>query len=114
MSLTAIQLSEAAGNACMMSDALEATDDDERAQGSGVVQSVPPPAPVIEPLASAAPPVRLTALASSLGEPKAKIHRHLSTLKFLGFVDQDAQTECYRLGPERAHIGHGAGDQLRL
>jgi IclR family transcriptional regulator, KDG regulon repressor len=98
----------------MMSDALEATDDDERAQGSGVIQSVVTAAQVIEALAAAAQPVRLTALAHSLGEPKAKIHRHLSTLKFLGFVDQDAQTECYRLAPKLAHIGQAAADQLDL
>ena len=30
------------------------------------------------------------------------MHRHLATLKYLGFVDQDRQTECYRLAPKLA------------
>jgi IclR family acetate operon transcriptional repressor len=58
--------------------------------------------------------MRLTALANQLGEPKAKIYRHLSTLRYLGFVDQDAQTECYRLGPKLVHIGQAATDQFDL
>lgn len=97
-----------------MSDLLELSDDDDRIQGSGVIQSVVTAAQVIEALAAAGQPVRLTALAQQLGEPKAKVHRHLSTLKFLGFVDQDSQTECYRLAPKLAHIGQAAADQLDL
>jgi IclR family acetate operon transcriptional repressor len=97
-----------------MSDALELSDDDDRVQGSGVIQSVVTAVQVIEALAAAEQPVRLTALAQQLGEPKAKVHRHLSTLKFLGFVDQDSQTECYRLAPKLAHIGQAAADQLDL
>jgi IclR family transcriptional regulator, KDG regulon repressor len=97
-----------------MPDVLALPDDDDRLQGSGVIQSVVTAAQVIEALAAAGQPVRLTALAQQLGEPKAKIHRHLSTLKFLGFVDQDAQTECYRLAPKLAHIGQAAADQLDL
>jgi len=69
---------------------------------------------IIEALAAAGQPMRLTALANQLGEAKAKMHRHLSTLKHLGFVDQDAQTECYRLGPKLVHIGQAAIDQFDL
>jgi IclR family KDG regulon transcriptional repressor len=97
-----------------MSDVLELSDEDDRVQGSGVIQSVVTAGQVIEALAAAGQPVRLTALAQQLGEPKAKVHRHLSTLKFLGFVDQDSQTECYRLAPKLAHIGQAAADQLDL
>jgi IclR family acetate operon transcriptional repressor len=42
------------------------------------------------------------------------MHRHLSTLKHIGFVDQDAQTECYKLGLKLAHIGQAAIDQFDL
>jgi IclR family acetate operon transcriptional repressor len=101
-----------------MSDLLEVTDDDDRAQdsvqGSGIIQSVVTAAQVIEALAAAGQPMRLTALAHQLGEPKAKVHRHLSTLKYLGFVDQDAQSECYHLAQKLAHIGQAAADQLDL
>jgi IclR family KDG regulon transcriptional repressor len=91
---------------------LEATEDDERAQG--VIQSVVTAGQIIEAMAAAGQPLRLTALAHQLGEPKAKMHRHLATLKYLGFVDQDAQTECYRLAPKLAHIGQAASDQFDL
>lgn len=88
--------------------------DEEQAAGAGLVQSVMMAGQIIEALAAAGQPMRLTALANQLGEAKPKIHRHLSTLKFLGFVDQDAQTECYRLGPKLVHIGQAAIDQFDL
>jgi DNA-binding IclR family transcriptional regulator len=58
--------------------------------------------------------MRLTALANHLGEPKARMHRHLSTLKHLGFVEQDPQTECYKLGLKLAHVGQAAMEQFDL
>ncbi|MBX3551552.1 MAG: IclR family transcriptional regulator [Pseudolabrys sp.] len=88
--------------------------DEDRAGGSGMIQSVVMTGQIIEALAAAGQPMRLTALANQLGEAKAKMHRHLSTLKHLGFVDQDAQTECYRLGPKLVHIGQAAIDQFDL
>ena len=90
------------------------TADEDRAGGSGMIQSVVMTGQIIEALAAAGQPMRLTALANQLGEAKAKMHRHLSTLKHLGFVDQDAQTECYRLGPKLVHIGQAAIDQFDL
>ena len=98
----------------MTQDTLELAEDDDRAHGSGIIQSVVMAGQIVESLAAAGQPMRLTALANQLGEPKAKIHRHLATLKFLGFVDQDAQTECYRLGPKLVHIGQAATDQFDL
>lgn len=90
------------------------TADEDRAGGSGMIQSVVMTGQIIEALAAAGQPMRLTALANQLGEAKAKMHRHLSTLKHLGFVDQDTQTECYRLGPKLVHIGQAAIDQFDL
>jgi IclR family acetate operon transcriptional repressor len=90
------------------------TQEDEERVSSGVIQSVVTAGQIIETLAAAGQPMRLTALANQLGEPKAKMYRHLSTLRYLGFVDQDAQTECYRLGPKLVHIGQAATDQFDL
>jgi len=98
----------------MTAETLELTREEERAQGSGLIQSVVMTSQIIEALAAAGQPMRLTALANHLGEPKARMHRHLSTLKHLGFVDQDAQTECYKLGLKLAHIGQAAMDQFDL
>jgi IclR family transcriptional regulator, KDG regulon repressor len=88
--------------------------DDEPRQGGLLIQSVVMAAEVIEALAAAGQPMRLTALANQLGETKAKMHRHLSTLRHLGFVDQDSQTECYGLGPKLVHLGQAAADQFDL
>jgi IclR family transcriptional regulator, KDG regulon repressor len=93
----------------------DAPDEHETSEKSGqLIQSVVTATEILESLASAAQPVRLTALAKQLGETKAKMHRHLSTLKSLGFVDQDSQTECYRLGPKLVHLGQAATDQFDL
>jgi IclR family KDG regulon transcriptional repressor len=98
-----------------LSSSADAPDDDELSERSGqLIQSVVTATEILEALASAAQPVRLTALAKQLGETKAKMHRHLSTLKSLGFVDQDSQTECYRLGPKLVHLGQAATDQFDL
>ena len=90
---------------------LSIAEDDER-PGGEFIQSVVMTGQIIEALAAAGQPMRLTALANQLGEPKAKMHRHLSTLKHLGFVEQDAKTETYRLGLKLVHIGQAATDQF--
>lgn len=98
----------------MMADTLDLAADEDRAQSSGLIQSVVMTGQILEALAAAGQPMRLTALANHLGEPKARMHRHLSTLKHLGFVDQDAETECYRLGLKLAHVGQAAMEQFDL
>src|SRR5699024_2901851 len=78
--------------------------DEERPNSGAMIQSVVMTGQILEALAAAGAPMRLTALANYLGEPKARMHRHLSTLRHLGFVEQDPQTECYRLGLKLAHV----------
>jgi IclR family KDG regulon transcriptional repressor len=95
-------------------ETLDKVEDEERSGNSELIQSVVMTGQIIEALAAAGQPMRLTALANQLGEPKAKMHRHLSTLKHLGFVDQDAKTETYRLGLKLVHIGQAATDQFDL
>ena len=97
-----------------MADILDLAPDEDRAQGSGLIQSVVMTGQILEALAAAGQPMRLTALANHLGEPKARMHRHLSTLKHLGFVEQDPQTECYKLGLKLAHVGQAAMEQFDL
>jgi DNA-binding IclR family transcriptional regulator len=98
----------------MKAEALDGAEDEERSGNSELIQSVVITGQIIEALAAAGQPMRLTALAGQLGEPKAKMHRHLSTLKHLGFVDQDAKTETYRLGLKLVYIGQSAIDQFDL
>jgi IclR family acetate operon transcriptional repressor len=97
-----------------MADILDRAADDDRAQSSGLVQSVVMAGQILEALAAAGQPMRLTALANHLGEPKARMHRHLSTLRHLGFVEQDAETDFYKLGLKLAHVGQAAMEQFDL
>jgi IclR family acetate operon transcriptional repressor len=98
----------------MVAKALELAADEDRAQGNGLIQSVVMTGQIIEALAAAGQPMRLTALANHLGEPKARMYRHLSTLRHLGFVEQDAQTECYKLGLKLAQVGQAAMEQFDM
>jgi IclR family transcriptional regulator, KDG regulon repressor len=85
------------------------------AAGSGaVVQSVVVAVRLLEALAAIGQPVRLTELAKQVGEVKARVHRHLATLKLLGLVDQDRASECYRLGWKLVHLGQSAADQFEI
>lgn len=56
----------------------------------------------------------VTELADALGETKPRIHRHLSTLKETGIVEQDQATDRYRLGWRVFQLGEAAGTQFDL
>lgn len=79
-----------------------------------IIQSVVVAASVLEALAAAGKPVRLTELAEQLGEAKARIHRHLTTLRSVGLVDQDRSSERYRLGWKLVNLGQAAADQFEI
>jgi DNA-binding IclR family transcriptional regulator len=79
-----------------------------------VIQSVVVAGRVLEALAAASKPMRLTELANQLGEVKARIHRHLTTLKRIGLVDQDRTSERYRLGWKLVNLGQAAADQFEI
>jgi IclR family transcriptional regulator, KDG regulon repressor len=79
-----------------------------------VIQSVVVAVRVLEALAAASQPMRLTELANQLGEVKARIHRHLTTLKHIGLVDQDRRSERYRLGWKLVNLGQAAADQFEI
>lgn len=60
---------------------------------------------VLQELAGSTNAVGTSELARRLGETKARVHRHLSTLRELGFVQKDASTEGYRLGWKSYRLG---------
>lgn len=82
------------------------------------IQSVAVALRVLDALALAGQPLGVTELARSLGEPKAKVHRHLATLRSLGYADQeeagDAQSRRYRLGWKLFQLGEAAAAQYDL
>ncbi len=81
---------------------------------SSGVQSVMVAVRVLEALATSGGPMGVTELARSLGVPKARVHRHLTTLRGMGLVDQERSTERYRLGWKLIHLGQSASEQFDL
>jgi IclR family KDG regulon transcriptional repressor len=81
---------------------------------STTIQSVVVATRVLEALAASPGPVRLTELAKQLGEPKARIHRHLTTLRLLGYVDQERTSERYRLGWKLVNLGQAAAEHFEI
>ena len=99
----------------MTEDAEKPAREREESAGNGtIIQSVVVATQVLEALAAAGKPVRLTEIARGLGEAKARIHRHLTTLKHAGLVDQDRTTDYYRLGWKLVHLGQAAADQFEI
>jgi IclR family transcriptional regulator, KDG regulon repressor len=85
---------------------------DDEALPSGAVRSVAIAVAVLEALAAAGKPVRLSELARQLGEAKGRVHRHLTTLRHLGLVEQERTSEAYRLGWKLVHLGQAAAAQF--
>jgi DNA-binding IclR family transcriptional regulator len=56
----------------------------------------------------------VTELARALGETKARIHRNLASLKLFGLVDQEHDTERYRVGWKLFQLGERAALQFDL
>jgi DNA-binding IclR family transcriptional regulator len=69
---------------------------------------------ILDELALAQRAMGVTELADLLEETKPRIHRHLSTLREMGIVEQDQQTERYRLGWRVFQLGEAAGTQFDL
>jgi DNA-binding IclR family transcriptional regulator len=78
------------------------------------VQSVGVSFRLLDEMAAARRPLRLTEIANAMGEPKAKVHRHLTSLRQLGIVEQDSTTELYRLGWKLFQLGEAAAEQFDL
>ncbi|MFM0262865.1 IclR family transcriptional regulator [Paraburkholderia sediminicola] len=56
----------------------------------------------------AEPMPMLKTLADKIGMHPAKVHRYLVSLSRMGFVEQDAETSRYRLGPLSLRLGFAA------
>lgn len=62
------------------------------------VQAVGVAFAVLGELANTSQAIGTSELARRLGETKARVHRHLTTLRALGYVDKDSASDRYRLG----------------
>ncbi|HEV7268264.1 MAG TPA: IclR family transcriptional regulator [Falsiroseomonas sp.] len=87
---------------------------DEQPEGTAAVRSVLMAVRVLEAMALAGGPLRVSDLARQLDEPKGRVHRHLVTLRKAGLVAQEAATERYHLTWRLFQIGQAAGEQFDL
>lgn len=69
---------------------------------------------MVEELAHASDPIGVSELARRLGHTKARMHRHLLTLRELGFVEKDAASDRYRLGWKLFRLGMALGENFDL
>lgn len=69
--------------------------------------AVPRAFAVLEHLAQAGEPMRLSAIALQLGMQKSTVHRILATLVALGYVEQDEETSCYQASLRLWELGTG-------
>jgi IclR family KDG regulon transcriptional repressor len=69
---------------------------------------------ILDELSKAHGPVALTDLAEVLGERKPRVYRHLSTMKQLGIVSQEARNGGYSLGGKLFTLGDAALEQFDL
>jgi DNA-binding IclR family transcriptional regulator len=84
-----------------------------QAAGDGL-QSLQTAFRILDELSNAHQPVGLTDLASMLGELKPRVYRHLSTMKHLGVIFQDARNGRYSLGGKLFSLGEAALEQFDL
>lgn len=69
---------------------------------------------IMEAMANAQRAMGVTELADLLQETKPRVHRHLSTLKEVGMIEQDSSNDRYRLGWRIFQLGEAAGNQFDL
>lgn len=78
------------------------------------IQSVAMALQILETLAAARSDLGVTALAEQFDTTKSRIHRHLRTLVNLGYINQSAATERYRIGSRLIALGRAASDSADL
>jgi IclR family KDG regulon transcriptional repressor len=88
--------------------------DNSTAENATMVRSIAVSFRLLDTMARSGEPMRITEIARQLGESKAKVHRHLSTLRALGVVEQEKTSEKYRLGWKLFRLGQAAFEQFDL
>jgi DNA-binding IclR family transcriptional regulator len=83
-------------------------DNDDEQGSSSTVKSVEVAVQILDALADAPGPVRVTELARSLDMTKARVSRHLQTLTRLGLVDHAREGEGYVFGRKLFKFGRAA------
>src|SRR5436309_241197 len=89
-------------------------DDSQPDRKGNSVEAVKVTVRILDALALTQRAMGVTELADALQETKPRIHRHLSTLREMGLVEQDQSTERYHLGWRVFQLGEAAGAQFDL
>lgn len=84
------------------------------APAASSVQAVGVAFSVLEALSQTPGAIGTSELARRLGQTKARVHRHLSTLRELGFVEKDSATDGYRLGWKSYKLGMAVAENFGL
>lgn len=84
------------------------------ASPSTSVQAVGVAFSVLEALSQTPDAVGTSELARRLGQTKARVHRHLVTLRELGFVEKDSASDRYRLGWKSYKLGMAVAENFGL
>lgn len=82
--------------------------------GAGALDSVSLISRILDELAKGPTAMGVTEVSRALGETKARVHRNLAALKYEGFVDQESDSERYRLGWKLFQLGERAALQFDL
>ena len=90
------------------------SDGEEEPRGTAAVRSVLMTVRLLEAMALAGRSLGVSDAARQLGEPRARVHRHLVTLKEAGLVAQDAASERYHLTWRLFQIGQAAAEHFDL
>lgn len=88
--------------------------DNDIANNGSMVRSIAVAFKLLDTMVRAGEPMRITEIARQLNESKAKVHRHLSTLRALGVVEQEKTSEKYRLGWKLFQLGQAAFEQFDI
>ena len=89
-------------------------DEDQNEACNAPVQSVSVAAQILELLAEAGKPQRVTDIAEILAMTKARVSRHLTTLAGRGFVAKTPNHGGYRVGPTLFRLADTAAEQCEV
>ncbi|MGF0237316.1 IclR family transcriptional regulator [Rhodococcus sp. IEGM1300] len=84
------------------------------ATGPALLESVEMAFRLLDELTAARRPLGVTELALLLSAAKPRTYRHLASMRQLGIVEQDPNTEKYRLGAKLVSYGDAASEQFDL
>jgi IclR family transcriptional regulator, pca regulon regulatory protein len=82
--------------------------------GSGYSQSLERGLAILSSFSSARPLLGVSELSRDVGLSRSTTHRYVATLAALGYLQQDAATRRYRLGPRVLDLGFSAINSMEL